>query len=418
MSFCWAFTEPTAQVFAALATGWVLATSRRTVSGIVPFADPGGGRSHDSYHGFFSCAAWEMSDLWRTWAAAAVCLFHPTGRVPLILDDTLYHKSGRRVDGAGWWRDAVRSTRTKLVRALGLNLVVLCVRVEPPWGGEPLALPVGMRLHRKGEESPQDQAEAMVRETAWWLPEREFSLTCDGFYSSLAGRGLPRTTVRSRMRRDAALYEEALRPEKRKRGRPRKKGARLPTPRAMRPRAAEWRRAWVDERGEKVERQLHAREVLWYEACRETPVLLIISRDPTGRQGDDFFFTTDVTEGPEAVASDYAARWSVEDTFRNAKQLLGGEEPQTWKAPGPERAAAFGLLLYGLVWAWYLGHGRGEIPLRVAPWYSRKTRPSFADALGALRTVLWRSRIFADSGQGPVHPKILSTLIQALAAAA
>lgn len=43
---------------------------------------------------------------------------------------------------------------------------------------------------------------------------------------------------------------------------------------------------------------------------------------------------------PDQVASIYAGRWSIEDTFRNTKQLLGGEDPQSWKCQGPERGAA------------------------------------------------------------------------------
>lgn len=47
-----------------------------------------------------------------------------------------------------------------------------------------------------------------------------------------------------------------------------------------------------------------------------------------------------------------------EDTFRNTKQLLGGEQPQTWKAQGPERAAALSFWTYSAVWLWYLAcHG-------------------------------------------------------------
>jgi hypothetical protein len=40
----------------------------------------------------------------------------------------------------------------------------------------------------------------------------------------------------------------------------------------------------------------------------------------------------------------------VEDTFRNVKQFLGAEEPQSWKDIAPERAGAFSYLLYGVVW--------------------------------------------------------------------
>ena len=37
----------------------------------------------------------------------------------------------------------------------------------------------------------------------------------------------------------------------------------------------------------------------------------------------------------------------IEDTFKNTKQFLGGQEPQTWKGEGPRRAAAMGF------WAWF-----------------------------------------------------------------
>jgi hypothetical protein len=33
------------------------------------------------------------------------------------LDDTLFHHSGKKVNGAGYWRDAVRSTKSKTICA-------------------------------------------------------------------------------------------------------------------------------------------------------------------------------------------------------------------------------------------------------------------------------------------------------------
>jgi hypothetical protein len=68
-------------------------------------------------------------------------------------------------------------------------------------------------------------------------------------------------------------------------------------------------------------------------------VLLVISRDPAGKEPDDFFFTTDLSLKPAAVIEGFAGRWSIEDTFKNTKQVVGGQEPQTYKGPGPERAA-------------------------------------------------------------------------------
>ncbi len=69
-------------------------------------------------------------------------------------------------------------------------------------------------------------------------------------------------------------------------------------------------------------------------------MLLVISRDPAGKEKDDFFFTTDTTLPTAEVIGGFASRWSIEDTFKNTKQFIGGQEPQTWKRKGTERVAA------------------------------------------------------------------------------
>lgn len=51
------------------------------------------------------------------------------------------------------------------------------------------------------------------------------------------------------------------------------------------------------------------------------------------------------------------------------------------------------------------------------PWYTRKRSPSFADALAALRTVLWRQRISASSATKPQLAKITEVLADLLARA-
>jgi hypothetical protein len=127
-----AFTRPSARTFLELLRAWVLCTGRRTVTGMVRFVSALESRSHDVFHRFLAGAQWEMQEVWRDWALFAVGCWAPTGQAPLDLDDTLFHRTGRKVEGAGWWRDAVRSTGTRVVHAWGLNLVVLTLRVRPP----------------------------------------------------------------------------------------------------------------------------------------------------------------------------------------------------------------------------------------------------------------------------------------------
>jgi len=304
-----------------------------------------------------------------------------------------------------------------VVHAWGLNLVVLTLRVRAPWGGEPLGLPINLRVHRKEGPSLLELAQEMMQEVAGWFPEREFALRADGFYASLAGAGLPRTELTSRLRRDAALYE--LPPARRKqRGRPRLKGARLPTPEGMAARAKQWQRVKTEERGQERERLIHTRVVLWYEVCKTRPVRLVISRDPEGKEKDEFLVTTALDEAPAQTVGGFAGRWCIEDTNRSVKQELGAEELQTWSGAGPERAAALGFLLYGLVWAWYLADARRRQRFDVPDWYLHKSHPSFRDALRALRGALWQERIYGLSKTPSLPRKIVSLLIAALAEAA
>ncbi|MGH8899411.1 MAG: hypothetical protein ACRDZ4_20895 [Egibacteraceae bacterium] len=170
-------------------------------------------------------------------------------------------------------------------------------------------------------------AEQMLVEVAGWLPDRTFRLACDGAYASLAGRALPRTHVVSRMRRDAAIYSPPP-PRTGRRGRPRKKGARLPTPTQI---AAQtkvgWRRVTIDVRGKTVQRLVLSRRVLWYPVCPDRLVQLVIVRDPDGREHDDFFFTTDLDAAGEEVAGFYAGRWSIQAHLPQHQTVSGRRGP-------------------------------------------------------------------------------------------
>lgn len=413
------FTQPSFVLFQLLLGGWVLCPGRRTVTRMIGVVDPDGAHAHDAYHRFLRAGAWPMAALWHTLVGVLVPRLAPAGVLRVDLDDTLFHKAGRKIEGAGTFRDPIRSTARKVVYALGLNVVVLTVRITPPWSGEPLGLPVNVRLYRKGGPSHLELGTAMLRELATWLPGRDFALTCDGAYAALAGMELPRTHVTSRLRRDAALYLPSPPRKPGQRGRPRKKGRRLPSPEHLARRVIHgWVPTTVDVRGKPVERLLFCRPVLWYHVCPHRLVLLVIVRDPRGKQPDDFFFTTDLNASAAAVASQYAGRWAIEDTFRSTKQTLGGEDPQTWKDDGPERAAALSFWIYAAVWLWYLKVYGTKPSWPTLPWYPKKCTPSFADALAALRRTLWRQRISANSSSEPLSPKIRDSLIEILARAA
>ena len=411
------FTAPGADIFVRLMTGWVLCTRRRTVTGMLPFADPPGVRAHDAYHRFLPDARWDMHRLWQMLATLLIQTFCCKGTLVLAVDDTLFRRSGRKVDGAGTWRDAVRSTQKHIVYAWGLNLVVLTLQIQPPWRGQPLGLPINMRLHRKNGLSLIELAEQMINEVAQWFPDRRFCVVGDGFYAALAGKSLEKTAIISRMRRDANLYELPPKRKTKQRGRPRKRGPQLAKLDKMAAHIQTWKTVTFRQRGKTATRLVYTRIVLWY-AVSHTPVLLVICRDPEGKEKDDFFFTTDLSMRAIEVLECCSNRWAIEDTFKNTKQRLGGQEPQTFKGQGPERAAGLSLWLYSTVWLWYLTQKPAHRYFLVQPWYDRKATPSFADAMACLRRRLWRERIKLMFGDSAVHDKKFRFLLEALAPAA
>jgi len=199
---------------------------------------------------------------------------------------------------------------------------------------------------------------------------------------------------------------------------PRETGCPTPVGLATTARKKDWQAVEVDVRGRTVRRLVCVRDVLWYAVNKQDLLRLVIVRDPAGIEPDDFFVTTDLSAGGGDVASRYAGRWSIEVCFRDVKQDLGGEDPQSWKRDGPERAACLSLWLQALVWCWYLDtHPTGQtwIP---RPWYRGKATPSFLDALAALRRVLWSQRITALSGPQAQSAKITDVLLDTLTYAA
>jgi hypothetical protein len=150
-AFAPVFTHPSFTLVCDLACAWVLCPGRRTVTRTVWTMDPARRRCHDASHRFLRAGAWSLAALWERLAVLLVQHLSPQGRLRVDLDDTLFHKAGRKIEGAGVFRDAVRSIGGSMGSALGLNLVVLTLRVRPPWGGEPLGLPINVRLYPRAD---------------------------------------------------------------------------------------------------------------------------------------------------------------------------------------------------------------------------------------------------------------------------
>ncbi len=186
---------------------WALVTARRSIVSMVDVMDPSTRGAHDAYHRLVRAGSSSLTACFFALAKLVVALVPDPSRVTLYLDDTLFHRNGPKVEGAGSWRDALRSTRKRVVFARGLNLVVLTVGLQLRLPGMTISIPVNLRLHRKDGPTMLALAAEMSTELAGWFSSTRFVLCGDGAYVTLASNHLERTEVVSHMRRDAALYE-------------------------------------------------------------------------------------------------------------------------------------------------------------------------------------------------------------------
>lgn len=415
-----AFTRPTARVFLTLVRGWVQCLGRPAIRRLVSVVD-GAALLVWACARFFRRSRWGMQELWRILVIEVlVPKFAATGRLIVAADDTTCEKFGKRVAFAAIFRDAVRSEGSRTVFHRAHCWVVLTLQVRLPLWKKVLSFPVSARLYRKEADcdqkhpfrTRQELVLEMIREVQTWLPDREIELVGDGAYpSEELVTGLPRNVhFTSRMRSDAALYELARRPRKPRRGRPRQKGKRLLTPERMARRVRKWTRVRVILYGKEQERLVWSRKLLWWTVAKAVPLLLVISRDPDGKEDDDFLFTTDVAADPAHVVETYGMRWGIEEVFREGKQLVGFGKVQGWSARSVERQAPFALFVLSLVKAWYVH----SVALRrrldeLAP---------TAAMLTELRFAYWQERINKLSLPKRERAQILEAVRNALSAAA
>jgi len=236
----------------------------------------------------------------------------------------------------------------------------------------------------------------MVSLVAQWAGERTIYLVVDSAY---AGRTVleerpANVYVISRLRLDAALYAPPPARRPGQKGRPRRRGERLPTLSQQIARRRRWTVLPVVLYGRAVSPRIFTLEALWYGALRSQLIRIVVVRDPSRRRRDEAFFCTDLQQDPAFVLQTYAARWTLEVTFHDSKQHLGFGQAQTQTPTAVQRTAPFAGLVYSLVLLWAAAHLQqgGTLGWMVRPWYRTKTAVAFPDLLTALQQDLWRTR--------------------------
>ena len=420
-----AMTAPTFSNWTTLLAGWAFAP-RRTVTGMLLAAGVVGKKHHSAFHRLFAQARWSLDRLGLV-VFGLVEPYLADDQIFLAIDDTLARKRGLKVFGVGMHHDPLLSTRNTALMNWGHSWVVLGVIVRfKHWPERAFCLPILFRLYLNKKSAQRDRrkyrtrpelALEMLRMVCGHRANRRFHVLADSAYGGQSVLGeLPQNCdLTSRLLLNARLYDAPPQRKPGAPGRPRKRGALLPTPAAML--AGRARRVTIDIYGRHDEVRLCDCQA----RVHSTPArpLRVVAVEPLlGGRTRQAFYSTCSQADAEQVLSWYAMRWSLEVAFHDSKQSLGFEQPQGWTRRAVERTAPMAMLLYSLVVLWFAEEGHRRYRAFKRPWYTTKVHASFADMLATLRRETIRETVLSLPLTGPGSRKITQALenIAALAA--
>jgi DDE superfamily endonuclease len=435
------FSERVWEWVQVLVVGAILAPGQRTVASVLRVMGLGEERRYQNYHRVLNRARWSGHEVSRRLLGLLVAAFVPAD-APIVvgLDDTIERRRGAKITAKGLYRDPVRSSQRQVVKVLGLRWLSLQLLAEIPWAGRVWGLPFWTLL-LPSERSMTAQGRRYKTVTAWgwqavcqlrrWLPDRRLVVVADGAFFTYellggAARLARPTTVITRPRLDAALYDPAPPRAPGKRGRPpRVKGARQPS---LAARIADPDTAWVPLTvpwygGGTADIEVATGTALWYRVgTPPVPLRWVLLRDPARCFDPQALVCTDPDLPVPQLIAWFVSRWQLEVTFHELRDHLGVETQRQWSDLAIERTtpALFGLFSLVTLLAQAGLHGR-PLPLRQAAWYLKPT-PTFSDTLAFVRRLLWPASVpshSTDQDDLIVIPRALSNrLTDSLAFAA
>ena len=410
------FSRPVWQHVKVLLTGAVLAPGKRTVTAMLQIMGRSATSDFQTYHRVLNRAVWSPLTASRLLLRLLVAVFIPRGVVVVGLDDTIERRRGEQIKAKGIYRDPVRSSQAYFVKVSGLRWLACMVLLPLSWANRVWALPFltvlcpSERFYEQRGRRHQtltERAWQMIRLVGRWLPGRDLVFVADSSFAALElldkVATLPRASVITRLRLEAALYDPPPPRKPKPMGRPRLKGKRRPTLEAV---LADKRTQWTTLRVEQWygkgprEVEVATDTAVWYHTGKP-PVAIrwVLIRDPQEDFKPQALLSTNLAYTPEQILPWFVRRWTMEVTFEEARAHLGMETQRQCNDRAIARTTPALLSLYSIVTLTaHLLLDKGATCVRSTAWY-RKTRPTFSDALALVRQQLWDHLHFSMSQQ-------------------
>lgn len=424
------FSQSVWRAAQTLLWGAILAGRTRTVSAILRVLGLSAEPHFQNYHRVLNRAAWSSLAVSRVLLQQLLAVFAPRGDIVVGLDETIERRWGPQISARGIYRDPVRSSKRHFVKASGLRWLSLMLLVPVPWAARVWALPFltalapSERYHQRcgrAHKTVTDWARQMLGVLRRWVRDRRLIVVADSTYAALrlldwAQQHVQPLCFVTRLRLDAALYTPAPPQTAGQRGRPRKKGDRLPTlQQVLDNPKTRWTRLqvadWYGDGPKPLE--ITSDTAVWFHTG-EPPVTLrwVLIRDPKRQFKPQALLCTDPTAQPAQIVNWFILRWRLEVTFHEVREHLGVETQRQWadKAIARTTPALLGLFSLVTLLAHQAPHS-GQLPVRQAAWYA-KAQPTFVDALASVRQTLWAAQGFSAVSTEADMVKIPATVFK------
>ena len=390
-----------------LVVGAILSPEKRTVTAALRIMGLSQEKQFGKYHRVLSRAVWSSRELSRILLGLLITgLLSADSPLLIVIDETLERRQGAKIRAKGVFRDAVRSTKARVVTSFGLRWIAMMLVVKLPWAKRPWALPfltvlapserANAKLQRRHKTVVKWTRQMIAQVRRWW-PRRRIVLIGDGAYAAVGlalwcSGLLDPVALVTRLRLDAALYAPPGERPPHRRGPKPKKGERLPSlaQRAADPDAV-WQTLTLTWYGGEPRTVLtQTGTALWY-TPRFAPAAIrwVLVRCPDGHFDDQAFLCTDLEAAPTQILAWVVLRWNIEATFEDVREHLGVETQRQWSDKAIARTTPLLLGLYSLITL--LAHewvGQQPLPVRTAAWYP-KADATFADVIAFVRRAIW-----------------------------
>ena len=430
------FTRPTWKNIQTLFIGAILCRGARRITSILRVMDLQNERNFTKYHRVLSRAQWSGLALSKILLGMLIKIIPESWPILIAVDETLERRRGKKIKAKGIYRDAVRSSQSKVITCFGLKWECMTLILPLPWCKRPWALPFLTVLSpsRKANatagrrhKTSIDWTRQMVRLVSRWL-KCTWILVGDGAYACMT---LAQTCIQedvtliSRLRLDAQLFEF---PEAKPKSLGRKpiKGTRIQLKTLLDDPTQDWQSLTVNwYGGEQRTIECLSFICLWYHAGQPPLTLrIVLVKTPNGKNVAETFFSTDVKNSPLQIINWFVLRWNIEVTFEEVRAHLGVETQRQWSDKAIQRSTPLLMGLYSLLTliAIKMNETKAILVQETTSWYDKNGELTFADIIVAVRRSIWSKRYFSKSLKNDDLLKItdqeINSLIYQLALAA